>query len=144
VLLVEDNPDHALLVRIAAERALAGIALRVVEDGSEAIAYLKGATPFDDRDRHPPPDLMLLDLMLPEVSGFQVLEWIRADGRFAALPVVVFTSSVNPHDERRALMLGARAFHTKPADLIELADMVRRIVTRWLPGGERRSEGLEG
>lgn len=132
VLVVEDNKDHALLVRIAVRRLFPAIDVRVAGDGREGIAYLAGTPPFQDRLAHPPPDLVLLDLVMPDVDGFGVLEWMTTASGYEELPVIVFTSSVNPGDEERAMDLGATAFYTKPADVDVLADKLKEIVERWL------------
>ena len=88
-----------------------------------------------DRRQHPIPDLILLDLVMPEVHGFDVLEWIRDRPYPLFVPVVVLTSSVNPEDERRARDLGAIAFYTKPSDVRELGQVVREIVDGWIGTG---------
>ena len=132
VLVVEDNADHAFLVQLAAHKTAPDLDVRIVGDGLEAVAYLEGKAPYDDRRVHPVPDLLILDLKMPRLDGFGVLAWIRARGDINGLPVVVLTSSVSPRDETRALQLGASAFHTKPADLDRLGDQVRDIVARWL------------
>lgn len=132
VLVVEDNPDHALLVRLAAERVDSDLDVRVAVDGRQAVAYLEGDDEYGDRTLHPFPRLVILDLIMPRLDGFGVLEWIRSQAGLRDLPVVVFTSSISPRDESRALKLGASAFHTKPADLSELGGQVRDIVSRWL------------
>lgn len=131
VLVVEDNRDHALLIRIAARRLFPGLDVRVAGDGREGVAYLAGTQPFQDRRSHPFPNLVILDLIMPDIDGFGVLEWISREPKLEDLPVVVLTSSVNPGDETRALELGARAFHTKPADHDELSEIVRQIIERW-------------
>lgn len=132
VLVVEDNPDHALLVQIAAHRAVPDLDVRIVTDGLDAVAYLEGQAPYEDRRMHPLPGLLILDLKMPRLDGFGVLEWVRARRDDRGPPVVVLTSSVSPQDEKRALQMGASAFHTKPADLERLGDQVRDIVARWL------------
>ena len=131
LLVIEDARDHALLVRVAARRALPGLDVRVAGDGREGIAYLAGTPPFQDRRSHPMPDLIILDLLMPEVDGFAVLEWIREE-RGIRMPVVVLTSSENPEHEGRSLELGAVAFHKKPANLDSLADTVNEIVETWI------------
>ena len=130
ILVVEDNPDHALLIRLAVRRTFPEIDVQVADDGREGVAYLAGTPPFQTRQSHPYPDLVILDLTMPGKDGFAVLEWIRAHA--GSPPVVVLTSSVNPGDMVRALDLGAKAFHTKPADLEELLDIVRDMVERWI------------
>ena len=132
ILVVEDDPDHALLVRLAVRRLFPEIDVRVAGDGREGIAYLAGTPPFQGRQSHPYPDLVILDLTMPEMDGFAVLEWIRAREDSPTLPVVVLTSSVNARDVDRALELGARAFHTKPGDPAELGRIVGEMVERWI------------
>lgn len=132
VLVVEDNPDHAMLVRIAAQRAYPGLDVRIAENGDEAIAYLGGAGEFGDRTAHPFPRLVILDLVMPHTDGFGVLEWVGTRPELSDLSIVALTSSVNPGDEVRALQLGAEAFYQKPTDLDELGETVRTIVERCL------------
>lgn len=132
LLVIEDAREHALLARVAARRALPGLDVRVAGDGREGIAYLAGTPPFQDRRSHPLPDLVLLDLLMPEVDGFAVLEWI-AESRCSQIPVVVLTASESNAHEARALELGAKAFYLKPADLPTLGEIVREIVQRWVP-----------
>lgn len=133
VLIVEDNPDHALLVRLAAQRVDPDLDVHVVGDGQEALAYLSGEGGFADRTRHPLPQLLILDLVMPRLDGFGVLAWLGERPEWEALPVVVLTSSVSPRDEERVLELGAVSFETKPADLDRLGEQVRSLVTQWLP-----------
>ena len=132
VLVVEDNPDHALLMRLATERADPDLFVHVCVDGEEAVAFLSGAGPYTDRGRYPLPDLVILDQMMPRLDGFSVLGWLREQPHFRDLPVVVLTSSLNPRDEARALRLGASAFHTKRPHVEELGAQVRSIVKRWV------------
>jgi two-component system response regulator len=132
LLVLEDARDHALLVRVAARRALPGLDVRVAGDGREGIAYLCGTPPFQDRRSHPLPDLIILDLLMPDVDGFTVLEWIRGQRGATRAPVVVLTSSENPEHEERSLALGARAFYRKPGDLESLGEIVRGIVEEWI------------
>lgn len=141
LLVVEDARDHAILVRVAARRALPGLDVRVAGDGREGIAYLAGTPPFQDRRSHPVPNLIILDLLMPEVDGFAVLEWIEQQPPTARSPVVVLTSSENPEHEERSLALGAQAFYRKPANLDELGEVVRAIVEEWV-GDERLNLAL--
>jgi CheY-like chemotaxis protein len=136
LLVIEDARDQAELVGIAARRAHPGLDVRIVEDGLEGIAYLAGIPPYDDRRAHPHPDLIILDLYLPEVDGFEVLAWVRERGNPSPAPVVVLTASVNPADEARALDLGATAFFRKPTDLSGLGLTVKEIVGGWIGTGE--------
>jgi CheY-like chemotaxis protein len=132
LLVVEDNPDHALLVRMAAERVGTDVDVRVVSDGEEAVAYLSGRPPYEDRAAHPVPGLVILDLLLPGLGGFDVLEWVSSRDELADIPLVVLSSSVSPADKERSLALGARSFHSKPPDVAELGETVAAILRRWL------------
>jgi two-component system response regulator len=135
-LVIEDAADQALLVGIAARRAHPGLTVHTANNGLEGLAYLRGLAPFQDRTVHPLPDLIILDLYMPELDGFDVLAWIRANMADARFPVVVLTASVRPEDEARALDLGAASVHSKPRDLLGLGEIVRDIVQKWIGRGE--------
>jgi CheY-like chemotaxis protein len=128
LLVIEDARVDAMLIRVAARRSLPGLDVRVAGDGREGIAYLEGLPPFQDRRSHPFPDLVILDLLMPEVDGFGVLEWLRDRKGIRHVPVVVLTASQDPTHEGRAVGLGATAFHRKPGDPEGLAGVIRTIV----------------
>jgi len=142
LLVIEDAREHAILVRVAARRALPGLDVRVAGDGREGIAYLAGTPPFQDRRSHPLPSLIILDLIMPEVDGFQVLSWIKERRGAERLPVVVLTSSQAADAESKSLALGAAAFYQKPPDLDGLGKVVREIVEGHL--GEELLAGTLG
>jgi len=133
LLVIEDAPDQAHLVGVTARRVHPGLEVRITNDGREGIAYLEGA--FQDRRSHPVPDLIILDLVMPGADGFDVLAWMGERPEPPEVPVVVLTGSMKPGDERRCLDLGAVAVHTKPTDLDGLAEVVKRIVKRWIGTG---------
>lgn len=114
--------------------AKAGVpnSLHVVNDGREAIQYLSGEGPYGDRALHPLPQLVLLDLKLRQVSGFDVLRWIRRHAAFTGLMVVVLTSSDHASDIRDSYALGANSFLSKPADPENLTELVQDVVKYWL------------
>jgi DNA-binding response OmpR family regulator len=132
LLVIEDARDHALLVRVAARRAMPGLDVRVAGDGREGIAYLAGTPPFQDRRSHPAPNLVILDLLMPEVDGFEVLDWMNSQRIPLTVPVVILTSSENPDHVARSMELGAKEFYRKPADLELLAEVVRTIVATFV------------
>jgi CheY-like chemotaxis protein len=133
LLVIEDAQDQAILVGHAARRSHPGLFVQVTHDGFEGAAYLAGIPPFDDRRENPLPDLVILDLFMPNVDGFAVLQWMRKRAEMAHIPVVVLTSSGNPNDETRARWLGASAVYRKPNDLDELGEVVREIVQAYIP-----------
>ena len=132
LLVIEDARDHAILVQVAARRAIPGLDVQVAGDGREGIAYLEGTPPFQDRQAHPFPGLVILDLIMPDIDGFGVLGWLRERRGPGHVPVIVLTSSQDPDDEGRSLALGAREFLRKPADLDSLAKVVGDIVKEYL------------
>lgn len=128
-LLVEDSPDQIRLMQKALEKASLPLQLPVMTNGQDAISYLAGEGEYADRERHPLPSLVILDLNLPRKSGLEVIEWIRARPEFAKLPVYMLTSS--PDDLQRALELGVNDYFTKPLRFETLIDIVRTIALRW-------------
>ena len=136
LLVIEDARDQAILVGVAARRAHPGLDVRIANDGSEGIAYLSGLAPFEDELSHPTPDLVMLDLMMPRVDGFGVLEWMRQHISPPPFPVVVLTASLDADDAARARALGAVSVHQKPPDLDGLGRVVAEIVHQWIGRGE--------
>lgn len=101
--------------------------LQAVSDGDQAIAYLRGVNDFCDRKKYPVPQLILLDLKMPRVSGFDVLAWLRSDDKFKQLPVVVLTSSNHDADVKRAYDLGAKSYLVKPVGFEALVELVKTL-----------------
>ncbi len=144
ILYVEDEDSDILLLRLAFERAGLHNPINTVADGTLAIDYLAGYGPFADRRAHPFPSLVLLDLNLPRKSGFEVLEWSRAQPHLKSLPIVVFTSSDCPCDRKRVSELGANDYVLKRSDVDEIAALAQKLVQQWLtpenpPQNEPRS-----
>ena len=110
ILLAEDDPNDVLLIERAFQRTHVANSLQVVRDGEEALAYLSGQGPFADRERHPLPVLLLMDLKMPRKSGLEVLEWVRQQPGLKRLPIVVLTSSNQGPDINRAYELGANSY----------------------------------
>jgi CheY-like chemotaxis protein len=128
LLLVEDNPDDVFLMRRALKKAGLNLPLRVVTDGRQAIEYLSGAAEYGDRARHPLPSMVFLDLKLPYLNGFEVLEWIREHPELSDLDVSILTSSPEDRDKETAQRLGVRAYLVKPptdASLLEVLENFR-------------------
>ena len=133
ILYVEDEETDVFFMRRALRLAGLEAALRVVADGQQAIDYLAGTGSFADRGEHPLPTLVLLDLNLPLISGFEVLRWLREQSVFQDLPVVVFSSSMRPEDQSRAQDLGANEYLQKPSSAMDFPRVVSQLRTRWLP-----------
>ena len=135
VLYVEDSPDDQFLFRKAAELAHVRFAVHTVEHGKDAIAYLTGAPPYQDRAAFPFPGLLLLDLKMPVMDGFGLLHWIREESTFKDLPIVVFTSSYQHADVARGYAAGTTAFLTKPSLLDELVSVAKTLDHCFRPRG---------
>lgn len=113
ILAVEDSEDDMFFLRRALKKTGLNPRLWHVSDGSEAMKYLSGTEPYEDRKECPIPDLVLLDIKLPRVNGFDVLNWVRRDPMFECLVVVVLSSSDEPGDVRKAYDLRANSYLTK-------------------------------
>jgi CheY-like chemotaxis protein len=127
ILLAEDDSDDVLFIGMAFEQAGFKSPLVVVNDGTQAIEYLKGNGIYADRARFPNPTLLVLDLHLPRASGFEVLEWIRQRPEWMALPIIILTSSINGADMKRAYDLGANFFLSKPVKFDDLVQTIRDL-----------------
>jgi CheY-like chemotaxis protein len=114
ILLVEDDENDVFLMKRAMFKANLQTPMQVTDNGRDAIDYLAGTGKFADRTAFPLPDCIFLDLKLPFVHGFEVLEWLRAQPALAQLPVFVLTSSPEDRDRQRAEQLGAKAYLLKP------------------------------
>ena len=130
ILLVEDNPDDEELVLRSLRKANLANSVLVARDGAEALEILFGAK-TQDQDR-PCPALVLLDLKLPKVGGFEVLRRIRSEESTKLLPVVILTSSSEDEDIMRSYEGGANSYVRKPVDFSEFASAVQRLGLYWL------------
>jgi CheY-like chemotaxis protein len=131
ILLVEDRQDEAMLMLRSFARAGVKNPVQIVKDGEEALAYLSGTGQYSNRENHPLPAMVLLDLKLPQMDGFEVLKWIRTHPQLSTLPVVVLTSSDSVRDVNRAYNLGANSFLVKPMDFNHYVELSNFIADHW-------------
>jgi two-component system response regulator len=131
-LLVDDDSDDRLLFVRAVEKSGLGADLFEATDGYAAINYLLGNDAYADRARFPFPDLVVLDLKMPGMDGFEVLKQIRANMGLQNLPVIVFTNSDSKRDVAAAYSSHASAFHQKPYQCDELVRLLQRVIPLWL------------
>ena len=132
ILLAEDREDDIQIIRRAFSEAFLTNPLQIVRDGEDAIDYLAGKGKYASRTEYPLPDLILLDLKMPKVDGFQVLEWIRQQSGIRGIPVVVLTSSDQLRDVNRAYGLGANSFLVKPTDFQNSVELARLLREYWM------------
>lgn len=116
-----------MLMRLAFKKAGNQIPLHEVRNGEEAIAYLKGEGPYGDRTKFPLPCVMLLDLNMPKLGGFEVLELVRAQPGLKRLTIIVLSASLRNEDVARAFDLGTNSFLVKPSTLEALAGMLKGL-----------------
>lgn len=128
VLLAEDNDADILLLEEVLEEIEQDIHLQVVRNGEEALGYLQGAEPYAGSVR---PDLIILDLNLPKCNGFKVLAEIKQDSELRRIPVVIFSTSQAEEDIKRSYQLNANCFITKPSQLSEFIETVKKISDFW-------------
>jgi CheY-like chemotaxis protein len=113
ILFAEDSESDAFLMQLAFEDAGLPFALQFVPDGLAATNYLSGKAEYADREKHPFPCILLTDLKMPRMTGFELLRWVRADQQSRHLPVIVVSGSDQPEDRQRALALGANDYVVK-------------------------------
>jgi CheY-like chemotaxis protein len=132
ILLAEDEENDVVFMRLAFQQAGLAHPLIAVPDGEKAIEYLEGSGPCADRERFPLPCLILTDLKMPRVSGFEILSWLQQRPQLRQIPVIVLSSSSHEGDEKRALELGARAYWVKPSQIQVLINLVKQMRDTWV------------
>ena len=132
ILLVEDNENDEELTLRALRKNKIGNEVVVMRDGPAALDYLFGRGPHAGRDTRVQPQVVLLDLNLPKLSGLEVLRAIRADERTKLLPVVVLTSSKEDADLVGCYASGANSYICKPVDFTQFVEAVRQLGLYWL------------
>lgn len=129
ILLVEDNPGDVRLTREGLQRGRLANSLHDVQDGEAAMAFLKRRPPYENAPR---PDLILLDLNLPGLSGHEILEWLKADPDLKEIPVVVLTTSSELSDVKESYRLQASSVVTKPMDYETFLEAIHKLGLYWL------------
>jgi CheY-like chemotaxis protein len=132
VLLVEDDLNDIFLVKRAFKIARIENPLQVVTDGEEAIEYLSGAGKYANRAQHPLPKLIVMDIKMPRLTGFEVLQWVKREGQpLRRIPVVIVSASDHHADINRAYELGANAYMVKPVDFRAVEHLFASITQYW-------------
>lgn len=131
ILLVDDDENDAMLVRLAFKRNNILNPVQWAKDGLEAVAYLNGEGIYADRSLYPFPEVLILDLKMPRMSGLELLAWIRDHPDYRVIPTIIMTSSRLEVDIEKAYSLGANTYMIKPPSLDELVKMVKAAHEYW-------------
>ena len=140
VLLVEDDPAHAEIVRrnfVNSSLVNRPVRLEHVVDGQEALDYLFHRAEFQDPNKAPRPNLILLDLRLPRVDGLEVLKTVKADANLASIPVVILTTSAAEADMINAYDNHANSYLVKPMDFAQFHKLMEALGFYWLVWNQR-------
>lgn len=133
ILLVDDQENEGLLIENALRKLDPGVRLMRVPDGHDAISYLKGEGSYRDRAKFPNPSLILLDLNMPRMDGFEFLGWMQEYKELIRIPVVVLSGSFCEEDCARAMATGAASWLTKSADTGALRTELKALLEKWVP-----------
>lgn len=132
ILLVEDSRDDAFFLRRAFLKAGFSHPIVDVRNGQQAVNYLSGNALYADRSLYPLPKLVVVDLKMPLMDGFELLAWIQNRPELVGLPAIVISSSDIPIDRERAMKLGARDYFVKPNDPADLVKVVEDLHAKWM------------
>ena len=131
VLVAEDDENDAILLKRAFGQVNSDVIVHIVPDGGEAIAYLKGGGKYADREAYPFPQVLITDLKMPRVNGFELLTWLRDHPECSVTPTVVLSASKLPEDVKKAYALSVNVFFQKPAEFDGLIRLIELNFRYW-------------
>lgn len=132
ILMADDDPDDRMLAERAFKTEAESVAMQFVQNGEELLNYLNGSGIYEDRERYPRPDLILLDLNMPRMDGRAAIQAIRSNPSHCAIPVIVLTTSQADEDVSRCYELTANSYISKPANYNGLRLLAKNINQYWL------------
>lgn len=131
ILIVEDDENDAMFVSIALRRNNVSSRIIILRDGLEAVHYLRGDPPYQDRFANPLPNVIYTDIKMPRFDGFALLAWLKAHPECSIIPTLVMSSSAEDSDVRQAYTLGANAYIVKPNSIEDLTRILRITIEFW-------------
>lgn len=126
ILLVEDDPGHARLIEKNLRRSHISNPIITLDDGQKALDFLFNEGEYENKS-HPSPLLVLLDLNLPVIDGYEVLKRMKEDGRTRRIPVVVLTTTEDKQEVQKCYELGCNVYVTKPIDYDQFCEAIRNL-----------------
>jgi DNA-binding response OmpR family regulator len=130
--MVEDNEEDAIALKRALRKAGIKMPVKIAQDAAVALSYLQGDPSFADRKRFPIPTIIMLDLYLPNKSGFEILKWLRSQPQFSQTFVAVLTAPGKVDDIARAYRLGANSFLTTPCRPEDVRNLAQGFPSHWV------------
>ena len=131
ILIAEDSQDDAFFLERAFRKIGMKNPVQILTDGAEVLDYLNAKGKYENRTKYPFPSVMFIDIKMPRVNGFEVLQWLKDHQECRVIPTMVFSSSEQPEDIERAYQLGANAYFVKPNSTEQLADLLRCAYDFW-------------
>lgn len=131
ILIAEDDPNDVRLLELAIRKNGITHPVSVVRDGEEAVDYLEGKAPYNDRHKYPFPNVIITDVKMPRRNGLEVVKWVRNHPKCAVTPIVMLSGSRIEHDVLTAYKLGANSYFTKPGTLDELTKLIGLAFDYW-------------
>ena len=132
ILVVDDDHNDQFLIQAAFKQVGVTEPVHAVDDGDDAICYLKGMGPYADRKKYVFPTFLLVDLKMPKVNGFELLQFLKQNPHLAVIPTIVFTSSADRNDVTNAYLLGANSYQVKSQTLPALCAQLKLIYDYWM------------
>jgi len=131
VLIIEDDPNDAFFIKRAFEKIGVPFPAHICPSATNAIRYLLGEGEYQDRQKFPFPSIIVTDIKMPEMDGFEFLKWVRDHPALQVIPTIVMSSSAIPEDVKCAYCLGANAYLQKPAGMDGLAEIFKAFLELW-------------
>src|SRR5688572_15959770 len=131
ILVAEDSADDAFFLERAFRKLGLKNPVQILTDGGAVMDYLKGEGKFENRSEFPFPSVLFMDIKMPRVNGFEVLQWLNDHPQCRIIPTMIFSSSEQPEEVERAYQLGANAYLVKPNSTEELVELLRSAYDFW-------------
>jgi CheY-like chemotaxis protein len=135
ILLIEDEPEHRTITRMVLQDRVRPMQMWEVEDGLEGIKYIHGKGRYANRKKYPLPDIILLDIRMPKVDGFEFMEDLNQINMSKKIPIIVITTSTQEQEISRAFSLGAYGYITKPINIDKLVEKILSAKEKYVDGG---------